>query len=207
MEQLHPKRLEILKFLARSAAREMGVAPSIREIARAVGLRSSQTAYHHLNKLEAEGYLERLGDRPRTPRLTARGWEAVGRAPLLGGVAAGRGIQAISDEDSSYSLAAELFDSRSGSRRYVLEARGDSMTGARIEEGDRLLVEENKAPPDGTVVVALLHGEKVTVKRLYREGEIVRLKPQNGEHEDIVMPAKDIVVQGEVIMVLHPPER
>ena len=81
------------------------------------------------------------------------------------------------------------------------------MTGARIEEGDLLLVEENEDPPNGTVVVALLHGEKVTVKRIYREGSQVRLRPHNGEHRDIVVPAEEVSIQGEVIYVLHPPSR
>lgn len=161
VEQLHRKRLEILKFIARRATREAGLAPSVREIAKAVGLRSSQTV-HHLRKLEAEGYLERLNDRSRMLRLTAKGWEAAGHTPLLGRVAAGSGLEAIANEDSSYSLTAELLGSNSGRRRYVLEAKGDSMTGAGIEEGDRLLVEENEDPSDGAVVVALLRGQKVT---------------------------------------------
>ncbi len=82
------------------------------------------------------------------------------------------------------------------------------MTGAGIEEGDRLLVEENEDPSDGVVVVALLRGQKVTVKRLHRQGESVRLSPQSdGEHEDLVFPAGDVAVQGEVVLVMHPPRR
>ena len=207
VEQMHPKRLDILKLLAKREVARGSLAPSVREIACAVGLKSSQTVHHHLRKLEEAGYLERLGDRLRTPKLTAKGWEAVaGTAPLLGRVAAGPGIEAIADGGGSY-LAADLFASRSDRRRFTLTATGDSMTGARIEEGDTLLVEENEDPPDGTVVVALLNGERVTVKRLYREGETVRLKPQNDEHEDIVVPAEEVRVQGEVVIVLHPPSR
>ncbi len=81
------------------------------------------------------------------------------------------------------------------------------MTGARIEDGDLLVVEEDEDPPDGTVVVALLNGgEEVTVKRLYREGEMVRLKPENGEHEDLVVPAEDVKIQGRIVWVFHPPK-
>jgi repressor LexA len=80
------------------------------------------------------------------------------------------------------------------------------MSGAGIEDGDLLVVEENEAPPDGEVVVALLRdGEEVTVKRLYREGEDIRLKPENGEHEDLVVPDEDLKVQGRVVYVVHPP--
>jgi len=184
--------------------------PSIREIAEAVGLRSSQTVYHHLSKLEEAGYLERLNDRPRTPRLTEKGWEAAldSDTPLLGRIAAGRGLEAVVTGDEAYSLASELLISSSGKRRYLLQVVGQSMTGARIEDGDLLVVEEDEDPPDGTVVVALLrNGEEVTVKRLYREGDLVRLKPENGEHEDLVILAEEVQVQGRVVYIIHPPGR
>ncbi len=82
------------------------------------------------------------------------------------------------------------------------------MAGARIEDGDLLVVEEDEDPPDGTVVVALLNGgEEVTVKKLYRDEYKVRLKAQNGEYEDIVVPAEDVEIQGRVVWVLHPPAK
>lgn len=79
--------------------------------------------------------------------------------------------------------------------------------GAGIEEGDKLLVEENEDPPDGAAVVALLRDEKVTVKRLHRDAEKVRIRPQNKEHGEIVLPAEEVAVQGEVMLVIHPPRR
>jgi repressor LexA len=80
------------------------------------------------------------------------------------------------------------------------------MIGAHIADGDLLVVEEDEDPPDGTVVVALLRGgEEVTVKRLYREGGNVRLRPENGDHEDLVLPAGDVRIQGRVVYVVHPP--
>ncbi len=209
MEQLHPKRLEILKLIARRAGKP-GRTPSIREMAEAVGLRSPQTVYHHLNRLEETGYLERLDDRPRTPRLTEKGWGAVldGGTPLLGRIAAGRGLEAVAVGDEAYSLAAELLLPGSGRRRYLLRVVGQSMIGARIEDGDLLVVEEDEDPPDGAVVVALLrNGEEATVKRLYREGDEIRLKPHNGEHEDLVVSAENVRVQGRVVYVIHPPGR
>jgi repressor LexA len=207
VEELHPKRLEILKLLARREG-TVSRAPSMREIAEGVGLKSSQTVYHHLGKLEELGYVERLDDRPRTPQLTEKGWGALldGDTPLLGRIAAGRGLEAVVTGDEAYSLAAELLLPRSGRQRYLLRVVGQSMIGARIEDGDLLVVEEDEDPPDGTVVVALLNGgEEVTVKKLYREGEMVRLKPQNGEHEDIIVPAQEVKVQGRVVYVVHPP--
>jgi repressor LexA len=206
-EGLHPRRVEVLRYLARLGADER---PSVAEIGRAVGLKSTQTVHHHLSLLEGAGYIQRgeasLHQR-RPVRLTMKGWEAIGRTPLLGRVAAGPGIEGIVVEDDTYSLAGELLVSPSGRRRFTVTATGDSMTGARIEEGDKLLVEENEDPPDGTVVLALLRGEEVTVKRLYRDGDKVRLRYQNGVPREIVLPAEDVQIQGEVIRVIIEPQR
>ena len=202
-EQLFEKRLEILRFLARRMV-AVGSMPSIREIGKAVGLRSAQTVHHHLNRLEADGYIERLNDRPRTPVLTEKGWEAVGRTPLLGRVAAGRGLEAVAVGEETYSLIAELLASHSGRRRYVLRVVGCSMTDARIEEGDLLVVEEDPSPPDGSVVVALLKsGEEATVKVLRREKDLVRLEARNGDHKDVVVDPEDVDIQGRVLHVIQ----
>jgi repressor LexA len=200
-------RMEMLRHLASVSARGEGL-PSVREVGEAVGLRSSQTAYKHLKKLEEAGYVEREGGsrRARGIRLTEKGWEAVGEMPLLGRIAAGRGLEAVSVGDDAYSLAAELVGSRSGRRRYLLRVVGQSMIGAHIADGDLLVVEEDEDPPDGTVVAALIGGgEEVTVKRLYREGDLLRLKPENGDHEDLVVSADNVTIQGRVVYVVHPP--
>ena len=204
-EDLHPSRLRILEFLARRDPTEGP--PAVREVAEAVGLRSAQTVHHHLLKLEEDGYIERgsIPGRKRRPlRLTDKGWDAVSTRPLLGRIAAGRGLEATANEEP-YSLAAELLASRPGSRRFLLEARGDSMTGAGIEEGDTLVVEENPSPPDGSVVAALIldREEEATVKVLRRQGETIRLEARNGAHEDIVVPADRVVVQGTVEWVIR----
>jgi repressor LexA len=202
-------RMEILRHLARLDARGKGP-PSVREVGEAVGLKSSQTAYKHLKRLEEAGYVEREGGRARGVRLTQKGWEALGEMPLLGRIAAGRGLEAVSVGDEAYSLAAELLASRSGKRRYLLRVVGQSMIGAHIADGDLLVVEEDEDPPDGTVVAALIgDGEEVTVKRLYREksktGDLLRLKPENGDHQDLVIPVENVTIQGRVVYVVHPP--
>jgi repressor LexA len=207
VEPLQPRRERILRHLARRAGAGEPP-PSVREVAADAGLRSSQTAYYHLKKLEEEGYVAREGGRAKMIRLTEKGWEAAGRIALMGRIAAGRGLEAVAT-DEAYSLAAELLTVRSGRRRYLLRVVGQSMMGARIEDGDLLVVEEDEAPPDGAVIVALLRdGEEVTVKRLYRERENrVRLRPENGDHEVLVLPAEDVRIQGRVVYVVHPPKR
>src|SRR5215208_31983 len=198
--------MEMLRRLARANVKGEGPL-SVREVGEAVGLRSSQTAYKHLKKLEEAGYIERESGRARGIRLTEKGWEAAGEMPLLGRIAAGRGLEAVSVGEEAYSLAAELVDSRSGRRRYLLRVVGQSMIGAHIADGDLLVVEEDEDPPDGTVVAALIGGgEEVTVKRLYREGDLLRLKPENGDHQDLVVPADDGTITGSVVQVRPPPK-
>ena len=206
-EALQPRRERILRYLARRMGAG-GPPPSVREVASAAGLRSSQTAHHHLRKLEEEGYVVREAGRAKMLWLTEKGWEAAGRIALMGTIAAGRGLEAVA-VDEAYSLASELLVARSGRQRYLLRVVGQSMVGARIEDGDLLVVEEDEAPPDGAVIVALLRGgEEVTVKRLYREEEgMVRLRPENGDHEELVLPSEDVQVQGRVAYVVHPPKR
>jgi repressor LexA len=205
VEELHPRRLAILRFLARREA--AGEHPSTREIGAGVGLSSTQTVYHHLRHLESGGLVERRGKGAKSIRLIERGWQAVGEMPLMGQAAAGRGLEAVTSEES-YALAAEMLAPRAGRQRYLLRVVGQSMTGAGIEDGDLLVIEEEEDPAEGEIVVALLAGgEEVTIKRLYREGENVRLRAQNGEHENILVPAEDVTIQGRVEYVIHRPRR
>jgi len=194
-ETLGPRRERILRHLAeRAGAGEPP--PSVREVAAAAGLRSSQSARHHLRKLEEEGYVVREVGRAKMIWLTDKGWEA-----------AGRGLEAVAT-DEAHSLASELLAAGSGRRRYLVRVVGQSMVGARIEDGDLLVIEEDEAPPEGTVMVALLRGgEEVTVKRIYREDGKLRLRPENGDHEELVLPAEDVRVQGRVVNVIHPPRK
>lgn len=200
-------RADILAYLARRAARGEG-SPSVKEVGEVVGLRSTQTVHKHLKKLEEAGYVQREGSvrQARGLKVTAKGWEAVSSTPLLGRIAAGRGLEAVPLEDEAFSLPAELLASGTGRERYALRVVGQSMTGAGIEDGDLIVVEEDENPPDGAVVVALLRGgEEVTVKRLFREGTYLRLKPENGEHEDLLVAAEEAILQGRVVYVIHPP--
>ena len=141
----------MLRFPARRAG--TGEPPSVGEVATEVGLRSSQTAYHHLKKLEEASYAARESGRAKMIWLTEKGWEAPGRMALTGKIAAGRGLEAATT-DEAYSLAFELLTARSVRRRYLLRVVGQSMVRARIEDSDLLVVEGDEAPPDEAVVVA-----------------------------------------------------
>lgn len=200
VHELHPRRLQILRHLARrEAAAEH---PSVREIAAGVGLSSSQTVHHHLRFLEEYGLVERRGKGAKSVRLTERGWETAGEMPLMGRIAAGRGLEAVSSEQA-YSLAGELLTSRTGRQRYLLRVVGRSMVEAGIRDGDLVVVEEDTDPADGSVVVALLAEDEVTVKRLYRQNGSVRLKAESIEHEDLIVAWGEVEIQGRVVASIH----
>ena len=77
-----------------------------------------------------------------------------------------------------------------------------------VEDGDLPVVEEGADPPDGEIVAASLDGgSEVTVKMLCREGSKVRLKTQNGGHDDIIVPVEDVRIRGRVAYVVHSPVR
>lgn len=135
-------------------------------------------------------------------RLTDRGWERLGEGTVMGRAAAGRGLEAIATGDA-YSLGGELLLSRSGRQRYLLRIVGDSMVGASIHDGDLVIVEEDGDPPDGTIVVALLPEEEVTVKRLYRKNSHVLLVAENPVYEDIEVEWGGVEVHGRVVYVIH----
>lgn len=124
----------------------------------------------------------------------------------MGRISAGNGIEAITNEES-YSLFRDLLVPGNGKARFSLMAQGDSMLGAHIADGDLLVVEQDEDPPDGSVVAALLPDNVVTVKRLFREGDRIRLRAENDAYEDITVPAGDVRVQGRILHVIHPPRR
>lgn len=206
VEALHPRRLEVLRYVGRCLA-SSGEVPSLREIASEVGLKNPQSVHAHLRKLEESGYLERgeaYSRKTRPIQVTEKGWEIVGEMPFAGKIAAGRGLEALAVGES-YSLTAGLLGSDSGRSRYLLRVVGESMRDGGIHHGDLLVVEEDPSPEDGAIVVALLHGgEEVTVKRLRRENGHIRLRAQSDGYEDIVVAAEEVEIQGRVVWTLHP---
>jgi repressor LexA len=200
----------MLGLLAGRLAEGGAEPPTQRELGRAMGFSSAQTAAYHLGLLEEGGYIERLpapSRKRRQVRITERGMRELGPY-LMGRIAAGRGMDATPVREAT-DLFAALFGS-GGDGRFLLEARGQSMTGAGIEDGDLLLVVPDPSPPDGTVVAAMIvgasgDGTEVTVKRLFREGSAVRLRAENGAHRDIVVGADEVEVQGKVEYIVRRP--
>jgi repressor LexA len=194
------RQKEILDFLDHHITRK-GYAPTIEEIGEHFGLSSLATVHKHLSNLQEKGLVKRDWNRSRALELVATpvAVKAV-ELPLLGRVAAGSPIEAITASETIF-VPEDMVGRRD---TYVLQVKGDSMIDEQIRDGDFVIVENRKHARDGEMVIALLDGENATLKKIYREGGgMVRLQPANERVEPIVVDQDRLRIQGVVIGVLR----
>ncbi len=198
---LTKRQKEILDFIEAFIA-ENGYAPSFEEIADSFGYASLATVHEHLSNLERKGYIRKSYNESRSVEVVREESGAYAmELPLLGSVAAGMPIEAIADTER---LAVPGDMVRRGSENYVLRVQGDSMIDEQIRDGDYIVVSAQRTANDGEMVVALVGGDSVTVKKLYRApGGRIRLQPANVAMEPIVVDASEVVVQGVVVGVIR----
>jgi repressor LexA len=194
-----PRQKQILDFVTRSIDRR-GFAPSIQEICDHFDLASTATVHKHLKNLAARGLLTRESHRSRALEIPSAGAGETVEIPLLGRVAAGVPIEAISNPDSIAIPA----DWLGRGERFALRVRGDSMIDAHIEDGDIVVVERKEAAKDGDTVIALVDDAEATLKifRSQSDGR-VRLEPRNETLKPMVFDARRVRVQGIVVGVLR----
>jgi len=194
------RQKEILDFLSRHIERR-GYAPTIEEIGEHFGLSSLATVHKHLTNLQEKGLIKREWNRSRALELVPSPVRVRAvELPLLGRVAAGTPIEAISDMETIF-VPEDMVGRK---ETYVLQVKGDSMIEEQIRDGDYVIVENRQHARDGEMVIALLEGERVTLKKLYREGRgRVRLQPANARMKPIYVDQDDLRIQGVVIGVLR----
>ena len=183
-----------------------GYSPSFEEIGHGLGLSSLATVHKHVTNLEKKGLLKRDYNRSRSidllpPKGKMKQVMAVAAGvelPLLGRIAAGRPVEAFENQQTI-----SLTDFAKSKDVFVLEVRGDSMQDEAILDGDYILVEKTSVARNGEIVVALVDGVETTLKRIYKEGDKVRLQPSNATMQPIIVPAQAVQIQGRVIGVLR----
>jgi repressor LexA len=182
-----------------------GYSPSFEEIGNGLGLSSLATVHKHVSNLEKKGLLRRDYNRSRSiDVLPVRGLfkrqakTAEIALPLMGRIAAGQPIEAVETPETI-----SLGDITRSRDVFVLQVKGESMRDEHIVDGDYVLVEKADNARDGEIVVALVDGSDATLKRLYREGNDIRLQPSNTAMKAIIVPARSVKVQGRVIGVLR----
>jgi repressor LexA len=119
--------------------------------------------------------------------------------PLLGFVAAGAPIEAVASNET-IAVPEGLVGKRDS---YVLRVKGDSMIDEQIRDGDFVIVEDRKSADNGEMVIALVGGLDVTLKKFYRENGRVRLQPANPAMQPIFIEADRVQVQGVVVGVMR----
>jgi repressor LexA len=197
---LTKRQKEILDFLTRHLERK-GYAPTIEEIGEHFGLTSLATVHKHLTNLQDKGLIKRAWNRSRALELTPTQVrvQAV-ELPLLGRVAAGSPIEAVAGTETIFVPE----DMLGKAETYVLQVRGESMIEEQIRDGDYVIVENRQSARDGEMVIALLAGDAVTLKKIYREaGGRVRLQPANARMDPLYVNEADLHIQGVVIGVMR----
>jgi repressor LexA len=193
------RQKEVLDFLSGFTQRK-GYSPSYEEIAAGLGLNSLATVHKHITNLHNKGMLQRAHNRSRSidvlsPRTSRKNTD---RLPLLGRIAAGKPVEAI--ETAETISLGEIIGSR---EVFALEVRGDSMCDEHIVNGDYVLVERTSTAREGEIVVALVDGTDATLKRYYKEGNLIRLQPSNATMAPIFAQADRVAIQGKVLGMLR----
>jgi repressor LexA len=199
MLPLTKRQREILDFL-NEFIQQHGYAPSLEEIGRRFNLSSLATVHKHLTNLQEKGFIRRAWNRSRSVEMVPKktGSRAL-ELPLLGYVAAGSPIEAVVGSET-IAVPEDLIGKR---ETYVLRVRGDSMIDEQIRDGDYVIVEDRRTADNGEMVIAMLNGSDVTLKKLYREQGHIRLQPANPAMQPIIAPADQVQVQGVVVGVMR----
>ncbi len=183
-QRLTGRQRQVLDYLI-TRAQEKGYAPSVREIAAALGLRSPSTVHQHLTALEQKGHIHRNGERMRAVEVVdktlLRGRDTV-MLPLVGRVSAGPPTLADEQVEEHVAVPRGILGDVAGC--FLLRVKGDSMNGAGIIPDDIVVVKRHPIASPGEIVVALL-GEEATVKRFVLDEGTPILMPANPSYAPI----------------------
>ena len=199
-ETISKRQEQILSYI-KSKIETQGYPPSVREIGRAVGLKSTSTVHGHLSQLEKKGYIRRDSSKPRAieilPIAGVLPFNSTVTVPLIGQVTAGLPILAVENVEDYFPLPKEF--GRQGTV-FMLKVIGDSMIEAGILDGDYVIVRQQGNAENGEIIVALIEDE-ATIKRFFKEKDKVRLQPENRFMEPIIV--ENISIIGKVTGVFR----
>ena len=202
------KQSELLTYLS-DHMQQHDVPPSFDEMRDALGLASKSGVHRLVSGLEERGYIRRLANRARAIEIlkpvTAAAGGVVTRAvetasnlislPLLGRIAAGTPIEALSDPTNHLEIPASMVGS---GEHFALEIIGDSMVGAGILDGDTVVIQRAETARHGEIVVALINQQEATLKTLLKEPGRVGLEAANPRYETRYFSTGEVEVQGKL---------
>ena len=184
MSELNDKQLLIYEFL-KDFTSEKGYPPTVREICKAVGLKSTSSVHGHLKQLEKEGLIKRDPTKPRALEIVdSVVKKEMINVPIIGRVTAGLPILANENIEDSFPLPLDYV--KHNNDLFMLKISGSSMIKAGILDGDFAIIERTQSASNGDKIVALIENE-ATLKTFYRENDHIRLQPENDEMEPIIV--------------------
>ena len=228
---LTSKQHELLTYISRRL-KETGISPSFDEMKDALNLRSKSGIHRLITALEERGFIHRLPHRARALEVLRLPESAVSGAepkrfapsvikgdfsgafagvesdqaadsvnlPLYGRIAAGAPVQALRDPGNFIGVPSALLGR---GEHFALEVDGDSMIEAGILDGDTAIIERTKKAENGTVVVALIDDEEVTLKRLRLKGNSVALESANKNYETRIFGPDRVKIQGRLVALMR----
>jgi len=201
MSQLTTRQQQVYDFLAGYIA-DQGYPPTLQEIAGHLQVSGNLGVLRHLQVLERKGLINRSPGSSRSIVLADRSRSESLDLPLVGTVQAG--LPQLAEEQIETYLAVDISLVK-GKDSFLLRVRGESMIDAHIMPGDLVVVRPQPSAESGEIVVALIDDE-ATLKRFYREGEEIRLKPENSRMKSLIYRERDAEVQiiGKVTGLCRP---
>lgn len=197
MEKLTTRQQETLEYINK-VKHEKGYMPTIREICTALNLKSTSSAFTHLQALETKGYVKRDPTKPRALEILNQQDNLAEfnfiQIPVIGTVAAGLPILAQENIEEYIPIPASMLHGKSGV--FMLRVKGDSMINVGINNNDYIMVEQKDTAENNEIVVALVD-ESATVKRFFKEDGFYRLQPENNNMQPIIVD--NVRILGKVI--------
>ena len=200
-KKLTARQREVLSFL-NQFLEERGYPPTVREIALHFGLKGPRSPKKRLDALEEKGYIRRRPGKSRAIEVIkaspSRSYRLV---PLVGKVRAGGPSLALEDFEGNIALDRSL---ARGDGTFFLRVKGDSMVGDHIKNGDLALVRPQSLVDNGGIFVVLIDDE-ATLKRVYREGDALRLQPSNPNMKPIIVGMGEgrVTIVGKVVGIFR----
>ena len=204
---LNKREKAILKFIEKQVNLN-GYPPSVREIGKAVDLKSTATVHGYISSLEKKGYIQKESQKGRTLKLLKGGAiegeqisfdkevyssKEMVDVPVIGKITAGEPILAVENVTDTFPIPLDFVGT---GESFMLTVRGESMIEAGILDGDYILVRKQNTANNGEIVVALI-GDEATVKTFYKEKDHIRLQPENDTMEPLIFP--NVTILGKAI--------
>lgn len=194
MKKISNAKEEIYRFIL-TEQQKNGYPPTVREICQGVGLASPASVHRYLRILSEEGFLSGDSNKKRAYSVCTQEAKQTDSVPLLGKVAAGIPILAHENREDSFPIPSLLLHGMRNDA-FMLRVSGDSMKNAGIYDRDIIVIEQNGLPSDGDIVVARVDREDVTVKRFYKKGTEIELRPENEAFSPMLYPSERVEILG-----------